>query len=900
MLLNSGTGLTDKPNPRSGRIEPVDQMPIDSNRYSMNRPVFAFAYVAEIWERLWPLLVPFFIVTCLFVSLSWLGLWQALPDWARWMSFAGFIAAFIASLWPLRQFSAPFPNEIYRRVETASEMSHRPVTAQNEAPVNNSDAFSAALWREHQRRMADQLNNMASGTPRPNGNRFDRFALRAMLPLLAFVALGYSYGTHGGRLTDILKPRIDTQLVLSRLDMWISPPAYTAKAPLYFAASSATPAVATSSNASTAGEGADGAVPSVETLEGSRLSINYIGEENITARYRVADGHLALDRDPVADDGNPSADISAKSFLSTLDQSGTVEILVDDDIIASWQVSVLADTIPVIELDDVPSKALSGALELNYSVADDYGVVSARGIISQPESGTINPNARPLVQAPEFELPLARARAKSGSSKVSRDLSSHPWAGSKVVLTLEAKDDPGQIGTSKPITITLPGRNFVDPMAKALVEQRRLLALDANSAPHVANLLDAVTTHPDVFEIDTKSYLALQLAYRMIVPANDDDKLREAMDILWETALALELGDLSEVERRLREAQEKLSKALENGASDEQIDELMKELRQAMNDFLEQMAKEMAKNPIQQNPMANNQNIQTLTQRDIDKMMKRIEDLAKSGSKDAARELLAEMQRMMDNMRAGQHQQQNQAEGNQLNQALDKLSELMQKQQQLMDETFSMQRREPQQGQDQQGENGEEQQGQNKDQQNGENPDGNNPDGPMTPQEFADAMKQLQEQQKALEKQLGELGQQLQDLGLDPSEGFDEAGKEMGEAGKNLGEGKSGDAAGNQGQALEALRKGAQSMMQQMAGDRNQGGQQQGQAGQNGQDRNRTDPLGRRNDANGKFGDGDIRIPGEIDAQRAREIMEAIRKRLSDPLRPLLERNYLERLLESR
>jgi hypothetical protein len=89
-------------------------------------------------------------------------------------------------------------------------------------------------------------------------------------------------------------------------------------------------------------------------------------------------------------------------------------------------------------------------------------------------------------------------------------------------------------------------------------------------------------------------------------------------------------------------------------------------------------------------------------------------------------------------------------------------------------------------------------------------------------------------------------------------------------------------------------------MMQQMAGDRNQGGQQQGQAGDPNQGQQGTDPLGRRNDARGRVDDGDTKIPGEIDAQRAREIMDAIRKKLSDPLRPLLERNYLERLLDSR
>jgi hypothetical protein len=41
-------------------------------------------------------------------------------------------------------------------------------------------------------------------------------------------------------------------------------------------------------------------------------------------------------------------------------------------------------------------------------------------------------------------------------------------------------------------------------------------------------------------------------------------------------------------------------------------------------------------------------------------------------------------------------------------------------------------------------------------------------------------------------------------------------------------------------------------------------------------------------------------VPDEIDAQRARRILEAIRERLGNTLSPELERNYLERLLEMR
>ncbi len=861
---------------------------------STGKSVWALAFLAETWERMWPRLVPAFLAAILFVTVSWAGLWQVLPDWGRWVLLAAFATVFVASLATLRGFSFPSRETLLRRIEKASGFRNRPVTAQIDKPANSGDSFARALWEEHQKRAARELDNLTAGTARPDGNRFDKYALRAILPIFAFIALGYSFSLNGGRILDAFEPRIDTAKVLSRLDVWLTPPAYTARPPVYLS----------DIKSALIDENEPANTTPTQSVAGSELTIRYVGDEEITARLSSPDAIAPILPADETSEASSNSTTGTLSLSRVMDSSAMVEILARDQVIARWPIDILQDAAPQIALTDAPGRAESGALELNYEVSDDYGVVSARGIITRLDEA--DPNARPLVEAPELPLPLPRARAKSGTTKVNRDFSDHPWAGSEVELTLEATDDPGQTGRSLPVKITLPGRTFVDPMAKALVEQRRILAMNANNTLLVANMLDAVTTHPDVFEIETGVFLALQSAYRKISDNESDDQLREAMDILWETALALELGDLSEVERKLREAQERLSEALENNAGDEEIERLMEELRQAMNDFLEQLAREMAENPIQQNPLNNMDNMQTLTQRDLERMMQRIEDLAKSGSKDAARELLSEMQRMMDNLRAGQHQQQRQQEGNQLNQSLDKLAELMQRQQQLMDETFSMQRRQ-QQMQQQQGQNGEQQeqdrqqQGQNgdrqqQDQQNGEQAQS----GEMTTEEFEEAMRQLQEQQQALEQELSELGRQLEDLGLDPSEGFGEAEQEMAEAGRNLGKGSPGEAAGDQGQALEALRKGAQSMMQQMAGDRNQGGQQPGQQGQNGQQRmGGTDPLGRRNEANGRIDDGDTRVPDEIDAQRAREIMDAIRKRLSDPLRPLLERDYLDRLLKS-
>jgi hypothetical protein len=83
-----------------------------------------------------------------------------------------------------------------------------------------------------------------------------------------------------------------------------------------------------------------------------------------------------------------------------------------------------------------------------------------------------------------------------------------------------------------------------------------------------------------------------------------------------------------------------------------------------------------------------------------------------------------------------------------------------------------------------------------------------------------------------------------------------------------------------------------QKMQQAQQGD--QGGAQEGGRQQNA-DR---DPLGRPRATTGPdFGDS-VKVPDEIDVQRARRILEAIRKRLGNALSPEVERSYLERLLE--
>ena len=59
-----------------------------------------------------------------------------------------------------------------------------------------------------------------------------------------------------------------------------------------------------------------------------------------------------------------------------------------------------------------------------------------------------------------------------------------------------------------------------------------------------------------------------------------------------------------------------------------------------------------------------------------------------------------------------------------------------------------------------------------------------------------------------------------------------------------------------------------------------------------------TDPLGRPLRGRDYGDDVTVKVPGEIDVQRARRILEELRRRLGEPLRPQLELDYIERLLK--
>jgi uncharacterized protein (TIGR02302 family) len=892
---------------RTGRKRPTGAF---AQRPDLARRVAAKRFFAKIVllsekiapKTLWPL-----SIAAVFLALAWFGLYRQMPDFLRLGVVFVLVFSFIATLLPILRLKWPTDNDASRLLEDRNGLAHQPVGVQEDEPAFDTP-FSRTLWKEHQIRMAERIAALNAGLPKPDIARYDRLALRAVPALLLVTAFGFSYSNGAGTVADAFRsrPAVGPLNPDIRLDAWVTPPAYTGRAPIFLTGRDATNRDAVS-------------VP-----QSSRLTIRMTGGdggEEVTFEPEMA-GALQKLAPEAARADSASGDVAAQTPVRSTDQpvaprTFAMDVTESGMITANgeqWVFNVIPDQPPSIAFDNMPRRAVNGALEVGFTAKDDYGLKEAHAII---EPVGVAEGATALYPPPEFKLDLPRQNNREIKGLTSRNLTEHPMAGKRVRITLVATDGAGQTGRSPAHEMVLPGRNFSEPLAASIAEQRQIFSLDTRQMPKAIAYNEAVGLRPEETIPNTTHYLLLQSAQTRMRLAYNEEMLKETADYLWEIALGIEDGDLSQAERRLRDAQNALSEALQRNAPDEEIARLMQELREAMQQFMSELAQRMQNAP-QANMNQQAQNV--LRQRDLENMMNQIENLARSGNRDAAQEMLSQLQRMMNNLQAGRPQrqgQQGQQQSSKMRQQIDKLGEILQQQQKLMDETFKldqalrdrMQRGDPQQGgesedEQQMGENGQQPQEGQQGQQGENGQQGRQqPSDQMTAEQLREALKNLRAQQDALGKQLGELQQGLRDLGMEPGENFGKAQQEMEGAGEALGKGQGEQAVEGQGNALNALRQGAQDMMGQIMQAMRQQGQQPGQgqegmAGQGGQ--NGRDPLGRPRSTTGPdFGD-QVKVPDEIDVQRAREILEAIREKLGNNPPGEIERRYLERLLDIR
>ena len=831
-------------------------------------------------ERAWPAIVAALFVVILFLAVSWLGAWLVAPRALRVAGVVLFALGVLIALAPLVRLRWPAARDIAARLDRDSGAAHRPATSLADNLANPDDPMTRAMWAAHQAELARSVEATEVKPPAPRMVERDPYALRFGVAMMAFAAAVAAGPELYGRLAAAFDWRGgDAELAAagSRIDAWIDPPAYAGRPAVVIDVASAAP----------------------QTLTAFEDSVLVVRGEPGTVATKV-EGAIA----PV-DDTAKSAGRAPAERRWTIHGDGRATILRGGTKAAEVAFSVIASGAPTIGLTADPQANLSGSLSLAYRIEDRYGVTGARARFALPHDPA-KPAPRSLASPPEAGLETPGAANGTGEAHSTLDLSEHPWAGTKVTMTLSATSVSGKTGQSAPAEVTLPQRPFRNPLARALVEERRDLILDPDHAPkRIDAALAGLAVAPELFKTPASVYLGLKQARTALDGARSDADLLDVAQLLWTMALQIEEGDSTKAQRDLRAAEEALREALKRGASDDEIRRLMQNLREAAERFAAEMAQKAERNS-QQTPQESDQQIQSL-----DKLLDKLDETARNGSREEAEAMLDQMQNMFENMQSAESEEESPAE-RQLRKQIDELGKLMRDQQALRDDTFrsDQQDQKRRQGRRRPSPN---EQGQAEPNDEGEAEQGQGDNAPDSDQNDAGSDRQkLGDRQKALEDRLAQMQRMLKSLGMKGQKDFEEAQGDMKEAEGDLGgqQGKSGEqgaqtmgrtdkgaAVDAQGRAIQAMREGAQGLQQQMNGQgRNGQGRYQARRMRPGE-QSGDDPLGRRREGNIGRDDGPLREMGSV-AERARKVMEELRRRLADPNRPAEERDYLERLMK--
>jgi hypothetical protein len=372
----------------------------------------------------------------------------------------------------------------------------------------------------------------------------------------------------------------------------------------------------------------------------------------------------------------------------------------------------------------------------------------------------------------------------------------------------------------------------------------------------------------------------------------------------------------------------------------------MQAFRDAANEYLAaKMAEAMANGGDMPDENADGQAMggsQSLGGQDFEDMLNALQDLSETGASEQARQLLSDITNMLQNLEFqkgqsgqgmsgmpgaqanGEDQDELPPEEQEMTDAMRRLSEILREQRQLNDDTLAQQRGErpgEQQSGQQSGEQSGEQSGQQPGGQQGEqqngpgqsgNTPGDNPQGGTQPggerpgtNDFAgtDEGTPPQSGGTLAERQalLGQLVERFaREHGLGEGEGqgdalagaidpdaLDAIRNAQRQAEGALERGNEGAATRNQERATQGLSELNQTlaaMLDEMQRERSNKGQ------------TTNDPFGRQTGGPGNNGD-DVRIPEEAERQRAKDILEELRKRYNES-DDEEEREYLRRLLD--
>ena len=876
------------------------------------------------WERFAPVFALAIAILIIFLIGSFSGIWERIGDPWRLIALIVAIVFFFKAALKARKEKRPNLSEARRRVETDSNIAHRPLDVLEDKP-----AISEAIWPAHYQKAHNDAENLRPARWRHALKPIDPYFLRFVLPCALVLAMMVGYGDNFERLRRSLTPTWQSAINPSDVtyEAWVDPPEYTGRPPLYFKDKS-----------------------KIDVPVGSELVARISGVKD-APRLKLGRKYLKLKRlGPRSFEARTilKGKATARWRISTKEKK--------------WSLNVLPDTAPYVVFEELPKADKRDRLTFTYTFEDDYGIEKFELKIRLLTEDTAD-----AVKSSTVTIPLSSPSVKRAEeADAALDLTKHEWAGRKVAGVLVVTDGVGQSDESQESFFTVPDKIFIEPLAKAIIEQRNLVIagngdyapqsenydyknsldgdLDAadfdtyeaefrlNRAPaqiqRAAVLMDVLTDKPAGIFSDPAIFMGLKNVHGRLRYGRKASDLRGIPEDLWRIAIRAEFGVLGTALEEMREAKEALQDGMARRAPQREIDTLFDRYDHAVENYMEELRRKALEEGNIADAEGGGGQGGGRNADEIEELLKAIEEANKAGDTEGARKALARLAELLENMeiqltRGGSGEGGENMAGEmseEMQKSLEELADLLGDQRELQDETRQAENEAEEEGEGEDGQEGEQSGQQQGGQEEGssEGDGGQEPgEGALSPGELVSRQGALQRALEALEGALPEDGEGTgigdedsedgqggggeEDLESDnrgrggdeqqnAAEALAEAGEAMRESQNRLESGDLSGANDAQAEAIQSLRRAGEAMAE--------SGRQQGQQGESGSDTaENEDPLG-RNNLGGNADESEANIDTKDDATKSRELREELRRRAAEQERDKAEREYLERLLK--
>ena len=792
--------------------------------------------VVILWEVLAKYLFFLLGILAIFLTLTLLNFFTYISFWFHILFLSVFLIvigmilakAILLVRWPSIM-------KCVRRIEIDNLASNRPISTLFDKPILNQHS---PIWDIHYDKMLKQAHSIGYFKFRPFFHSVD--PLYICLPLcIIFVITIYTYSNNFiSKVEAALLPQnnyIDMDEAV--FSGWISPPNYTELAPIVLS------------------EG----IKSIRAPVGSVL----------TARMYGGDGPSKLFINEYVIDFSM---IDKDNYVveSVVNSSGNLTIKQNNIIVFNKPLEVIEDQNPKVELLEKPERTVKGVLKIAYLSRDDYGITNLYShIVLKKQLSVIDQKEL------NFSVPFDKKVKGSQYSEYYHDLTEHIWAGLPVKFSILAEDFVGNKGGSQEYEILLPEREFNNPLAISIINQRKNFGLRSLSLKQIALSLDEVAKN----EIISKEYAIAQVWLEEVLGLLKDlennlhidvinEKRSLAIKKLWKSALFIESGQLVKAEEDLRKAQENLKEALSESNDAGEIQESITNLDEALGKYLDELEEPMNVDAPQvsesEDPgdRGGENGAQSNERQDLEEKLEEIADLAASGSLDEAKDQLDEMQDVTEALdREALGEALGEEESADQPKAMQQISELIKEQEALMEESFDQSLNSAQADQKTPG------------------------SGPIN----------AGEEQENLRKQLENVMKEIAESENPIPESLGRADRAMRQASRELNRNRPDRAQTAQGRVIEELSKAAESLDKMHSGD---GPSQMAGRNRDNTNRDQRDPLGRVPPGQGSSPGGDVGIPNEPDITKARKIAKQLYKKAEKSIEDSIERKYVDSLLD--